>query len=182
VAAIVDMEHSRGSRVREYLNRPLVRPEAEQPGGTSGIGREAAVLFAEAGSKVVIAGRREKEGNETLELVRKAGGQTIFVVTDVSKVADVQTLVKKTVGRFGRVDTAFNNAGIEGNWMPMTDLPEDEWERVIDINLKGVFLCLKYQIQQMLKQGAGVKIESPRTPWRNVWARSRGTFRAADLG
>ena len=124
-------------------------------GGTSGIGRDTAVLFAEAGAKVVVAGRREAEGNETVDLIRKAGGTALFVKTDVSKIADVQALLRKTVEKFGRVDTAFNNAGIEGNWRPIVEQPEGEWDQVIDINLKGVWLCLKHEIQQMLKQGGG---------------------------
>src|SRR5438874_548010 len=124
-------------------------------GGTSGIGRDAAVLFAEAGAKVVVAGRREAEGNETVDLIRKADGTGLFVKTDVSKTADVQALLRKTVEKFGRVDTAFNNAGIEGNWRPIIEQSEAEWDQVIDINLKGVWLCLKHEIQQMLKQGGG---------------------------
>jgi NAD(P)-dependent dehydrogenase (short-subunit alcohol dehydrogenase family) len=124
-------------------------------GGTSGIGRDTAVLFAEAGAKVVVAGRREVEGKETVDLIRAKGGEGFFVKTDVSKAADVQALVQKTVDKFGRLDTAFNNAGIEGNWMPMVDIPEEDWDRLIDINLKGVWLCLKYEILQMLKGGGG---------------------------
>ncbi len=124
-------------------------------GGTSGIGRDTAILFAKAGSKVVVAGRREAEGNETIELIRAAGGEGIFVKTDVSKTAEVQALVQKTVAQFGRLDVAFNNAGIEGNWSPIAEQPEEDWDRTIAINLKGVWLCLKYEIQQMLKQGTG---------------------------
>jgi len=124
-------------------------------GGTSGIGREAAVLFAKAGAKVVVAGRREAEGNETIDLVRAAGSEGLFVKTDVSRAADVQALVRKTVEKFGRLDVAFNNAGIEGNWIPIAEQSEEDWDRTIDINLKGVWLCLKYEIQQMLKQGGG---------------------------
>ena len=124
-------------------------------GGTSGIGRETAVLFAEQGAKVVVAGRREAEGKETVDLMRKAGGDGMFVKADVTKAADVQALVKTTVDKFGRLDTAFNNAGIEGNWMPMVDISEEEWDRVLDINLKGMFLCLKYEIPQLLKNGGG---------------------------
>ncbi|HYL69459.1 MAG TPA: SDR family oxidoreductase [Candidatus Limnocylindria bacterium] len=124
-------------------------------GGTSGIGREAAVLFAKAGAKVVVAGRREMEGNETIDLVRAAGGEGLFVKTDVSRAADVEALVRKTVEKFGRLDVAFNNAGIEGNWLPIAEQPEEDWDRTVDINLKGVWLCLKYEIQQMLKQSSG---------------------------
>ena len=124
-------------------------------GATSGIGRDAAVLFAKAGAKVVLAGRREVEGKETLDLVRAAGGDGLFVKTDVSKAAEVQALVQKTVEKFGRLDVAFNNAGIEGAWIPIAEQSEEDWSRTIDINLKGVWLCLKYEIQQLLKQGGG---------------------------
>jgi NAD(P)-dependent dehydrogenase (short-subunit alcohol dehydrogenase family) len=127
-------------------------------GATSGIGREAALLFAEHGAKLVIAGRREQEGAETLALIRKSGGDGIFVKTDVAKAADIERLVKTAVGKFGRIDVAFNNAGIEGNWKPMTDLSELEWDDVININLKGVWLSLKYEIQQMLRQSTGGSI------------------------
>jgi NAD(P)-dependent dehydrogenase (short-subunit alcohol dehydrogenase family) len=124
-------------------------------GGTSGIGRDTAVLFAKAGAKVVVAGRREQEGNETVELIRAAGGDGLFVKTDVSKAAEVQALVQKAVEKFGRLDIAFNNAGIEGVWVPIIRQSEEDWDRTLDINLKGVWLCLKYEIQQMLKQGGG---------------------------
>jgi NAD(P)-dependent dehydrogenase (short-subunit alcohol dehydrogenase family) len=124
-------------------------------GGTSGIGRDAAVLFATQGAKVVVAGRREAEGQETMDLIRGAGGDGIFLKTDVSRTADVQALVQKTVEKFGRLDIAFNNAGIEGTWIPIVEQSEEMWDSTININLKGVWLCLKYQITQMLKQGKG---------------------------
>jgi Dehydrogenases with different specificities (related to short-chain alcohol dehydrogenases) len=124
-------------------------------GGTSGIGRETAVLFAEAGAKVVVAGRREAEGKEVVDQIRAAKGEAFFVKTDVSKAADVEVLVDKTVEKYGRIDTAFNNAGVEGNWTPLVDMAEEDWDRVIDTNLKGVWLCLKYEIPQMLKNGGG---------------------------
>jgi len=122
-------------------------------GGTSGIGRETAVLFAKAGAKVVVAGRREVEGNETIEKVRAAGGDGLFVQSDVSKAAEVEALIQKAVEKFGRLDVAFNNAGVEGGWAPIVNQTEEDWDRTIAINLKGVWLCLKYEIRQMLKQG-----------------------------
>jgi NAD(P)-dependent dehydrogenase (short-subunit alcohol dehydrogenase family) len=122
-------------------------------GGTSGIGRDTAVLFAKAGAKVVVAGRREPEGNETIELIRATGNDALFVKADVSKATEVETLVQKTVDQFGRLDVAFNNAGIEGVLAPIVRQSEEDWDRTIDINLKGVWLCLKYEIRQMLKQG-----------------------------
>jgi NAD(P)-dependent dehydrogenase (short-subunit alcohol dehydrogenase family) len=124
-------------------------------GGTSGIGRETAVLFAKAGAKVVVAGRRAAEGEETIELVRAAGGEGLFAKTDVSKASEVETLIQKAVERFGRLDVAFNNAGIEGVWSPIVRQSEEDWDRIIATNLKGVWLCLKYEIRQMLKQGGG---------------------------
>ena len=124
-------------------------------GGTSGIGRDASVLFARAGAKVVVAGRREVEGKETVDLIQATGGEGLFVKADVSRAADVEALVQKTVEKFGRLDVAFNNAGVEGNWIPIAEQSEEEWDRTIDINLKGVWLCLKHEIRQMLKQGGG---------------------------
>ncbi|MGC1536505.1 MAG: SDR family NAD(P)-dependent oxidoreductase, partial [Candidatus Sulfotelmatobacter sp.] len=124
-------------------------------GGTSGIGRDTAILFAKAGVKVVIVGRRELEGQETVDLVRSAGGDGLFLKADVSKATEVDAIIQKAVQRFGRLDIAFNNAGIEGTWVPIVNQSEKDWDQTIDINLKGVWLCLKYEIRQMLKQGGG---------------------------
>jgi len=124
-------------------------------GATSGVGRDTAVLFAKAGAKVVVAGRRELEGKETIELVRALGGDGLFVKADVSKAGEVDTLIQKAVEKFGRLDIAFNNAGIEGVWVPIVRQSEEDWDRTIATNLKGVWLCLKYEIRQMLKQGVG---------------------------
>jgi NAD(P)-dependent dehydrogenase (short-subunit alcohol dehydrogenase family) len=124
-------------------------------GGTSGIGRETAVLFAKAGAKVVVAGRREFEGKETIELVQALGGDGLFVKTDVSQSSEVDVLVRTVVEKFGRLDIAFNNAGTEGVWAPIIRQTEEDWDRTINVNLKGVWLCLKYEIRQMLKQGGG---------------------------
>ena len=124
-------------------------------GGTSGIGRETAVLFAKAGVKIAVAGRREREGEKTVELIHAAGGEGLFVKTDVSKASEVEGLIQTVVERFERLDLAFNNAGVEGVWAPLTQQTEEDFDRTINVNLKGVWLCLKYEIQQMLKQGAG---------------------------
>ena len=124
-------------------------------GGTSGIGRDAAVLFAKGGAKLVVAGRREPEGKETIDLIRAAGSDGLFVKTDVSQAAEVRALVQKTAEKFGRLDIAFNNAGIEGSLTSIAEQSEEDWDRVININLKGTWLSLKYEIQQMLKQGGG---------------------------
>src|ERR1700730_9474920 len=124
-------------------------------GGTSGIGRETAVHFAKRGARVVVAGRRENEGNETVDLIHSAGGEGIFVRTDVSQASDVKAMVEKTIKTFGGLDYAFNNAGVECNWVPIVEQTEEDWDRTIDINLKGTWLCLKFEMQQMLKQGRG---------------------------
>jgi NAD(P)-dependent dehydrogenase (short-subunit alcohol dehydrogenase family) len=121
-------------------------------GGTSGIGQEAAVLFAKAGANVVVAGRREEQGEKTVELIRAAGQDGLFVKTDVSKAAEVEALVQAAVEKFGRLDVAFNNAGIEGVWVPIARQSEEDFDRTISINLKGLWLCLKYEIRQFLKQ------------------------------
>jgi len=139
----------------EIMTTELRGKVAIVTGGTSGIGRDAAVLLAKAGVKVVVAGRREVEGKETIDLIRAAGGDSLFVKTDVSIAADVQALVRETVEKFGRLDIAFNNAGIEGVWVPIALQAEQDFDRTIAINLKGVWLCLKYEIRQMLKQGGG---------------------------
>lgn len=124
-------------------------------GGTTGIGRDTAVLFAKQGAQVVITGRREAEGNETIRRVKAVGGEGIFVKGDVAKAADVESFVHETVEKYGRLDVAFNNAGIEGRWQPLFDWTEEEFDQLIDINVKGVWLSLKYEIPQMLKQGGG---------------------------
>ena len=113
------------------------------------------ILFAQKGAQVVVAGRREIEGQETIDLIRRAGGEGIFVRADVSRASEVKALVEKTVAAYGGLDYAFNNAGIEGHWVPIVEQTEDEWDQTIDINLKGTWLCLKYEIRQMLQQGRG---------------------------
>lgn len=124
-------------------------------GGTSGIGRAVAVAFAKAGAKVVLCGRREDAGQETVQMIRDAGGEGMFVRADVSKSTEVQNLVGKTVERYGRLDVAFNNAGIGEGTPKLAELTEADYDRNFDTNVRSVFLCLKYEIQQMLKQGGG---------------------------
>jgi NAD(P)-dependent dehydrogenase (short-subunit alcohol dehydrogenase family) len=151
-------------------------------GGTSGIGRDTAILFAKAGARVVVAGRREVEGKETVELIRAAGGDGLFAKADVSKASEVEMLVQKTVDNFGRLDVAFNNAGIEGIWVPITEQSEEDWDRTIDINLKGVWLCLKYEIRQMLKQGGGGAIVNMASVAGLMGLAGAGTYCASKHG
>jgi NAD(P)-dependent dehydrogenase (short-subunit alcohol dehydrogenase family) len=124
-------------------------------GGSSGIGRATALAFAKEGAKVVIASRRVDTGEETARMIKDAGGEAIFVRTDVSKASEVEALIKKAVETYGRLDFAFNCAGIEGPMTMTADTTVEDWDRVIGTNLKGVWLCMKYEIQQMLKQGCG---------------------------
>jgi len=123
-------------------------------GGNSGIGKATALGFARAGAKVVVAARRIQQGEETVEEIRRAGGEAIFVRTDVSKAAEVEAMVDQAVEAYGRLDFAFNNAGTSTGG-PMHEAAEDDWDRVIDVNLKGAWLCMKYEIAQMLAQGGG---------------------------
>ena len=130
-------------------------------GGGSGIGRAAAVAFAEAGARVVVSGRREAEGLETIALIKKAGGQGTFVRGDVSNEADVEKLVAQTVKTNGRLDAAFNNAGIEGEvGKPTHEQSVANYRSVIDINVLGVLLAMKHEIGAMLKNGGGAIVNN----------------------
>jgi NAD(P)-dependent dehydrogenase (short-subunit alcohol dehydrogenase family) len=124
-------------------------------GGSYGIGRATAVAFAQRGARVVIADWIEDTEGETLRLVTEAGSEAIFVTCDVSKSRDVKAMIDKTISTFGHLDFAFNNAGIEGLMAPVHQCTEENWDKTIAINLKGVWLCMKYEIEQMLKQGKG---------------------------
>ncbi len=123
-------------------------------GGTSGIGRATAVAFAREGARVVVAGRRENEGAETVALIEEAGGQGLFVRADVSIEEDVAALVARTVDTFGRLDCAFNNAGVM-DFAPITEVSLEAIERVLAVNVRGVALCLMHQIPALLKSGGG---------------------------
>jgi NAD(P)-dependent dehydrogenase (short-subunit alcohol dehydrogenase family) len=151
-------------------------------GGTSGIGRETAILFAKSGAKVVVTGRREKEGEETVELIRAVGGEGLFVKADVSKSTEVDMLVQKTVEKFQRLDIAFNNAGIEGVWAPIVRQSEEDFDRTININLKGIWLCLKYEIQQMLRQGGDGAIVNMASTTGLVGSAGAGAYCASKHG
>ena len=122
-------------------------------GAASGIGRAAALKFASEGGKVVIADV-DMDGSElTKAMIEQIGGQAICVRTDVTQAEEVEALIGQTVAAYGQLDFAFNNAGIAGDIVPLVDYSEDLWDRVININLKGVWLCMKYEVRQMLNQG-----------------------------
>jgi NAD(P)-dependent dehydrogenase (short-subunit alcohol dehydrogenase family) len=124
-------------------------------GASSGIGRATAEAFAARGARVVLAARREDELAALANEIKDQGGSASFVVTDVSVAQDVERMVAHTIEIFGRLDYAVNNAGIEGQFVSVAELPEEEWDRVLDINLKGTFLCLKYEARGMLAGGHG---------------------------
>lgn len=124
-------------------------------GGSYGIGRASAVAFAAEGANVVVADYVEDKHGETLSMIRAAGSEGIFIKCDVSKDDDVKAMIAKTIKTFGRIDFAFNNAGIEGLIASTKDCSEENWDRTIAVNLKGVWLCMKYEIPEMLKQGKG---------------------------
>jgi NAD(P)-dependent dehydrogenase (short-subunit alcohol dehydrogenase family) len=124
-------------------------------GGSFGIGRAAAVAFAARGAKVIIADYIHDEKEETLKMVKAAGGEAHFIRCDVSKSTDVKAAIDKAISVYGRLDYAFNNAGIEGTMANTQDCTEENWDKTIGINLKGIWLCMKYEIPYMINQGKG---------------------------
>ena len=141
------------------MKRTLKGKVALVTGGASGIGRATALAFAREGARVVVADLVAAGGKETVRLIKKTGGKAVFVKCDVSKLANVKAMVKKTVGAYGRLDCAFNNAGV-GVMKSTVECTEEEWDHVISVNLKGVWLCMKYEIIQMLKQGSGAIVNT----------------------
>jgi NAD(P)-dependent dehydrogenase (short-subunit alcohol dehydrogenase family) len=129
-------------------------------GGTSGIGRATAVAFGREGASVAIAGRRVEEGNETIRLVQAAGGEGLFVRADVSRPADVESMLATVLSRFGRLDAAFNNAGVEDAAAPFHEQTVENFDRVMGINVKGLWLSMQAEIRQMLKQGGGAIVNT----------------------
>ncbi len=129
-------------------------------GASSGIGRTTALAFAREGSRVVAADVTMEGGQETVQLIKNAGGEAIFVKADVSNASEVEALVQQAVAAYGRLDCAHNNAGIEGRGAFIVNDTEANWERVLAVNLKGVWLCMKYEIRQMLTQGGGAIVNT----------------------
>jgi len=132
-------------------------------GAGSGMGRGTAILFAKEGAKVAVSDYVPTGGRETVKMIQEGGGHAIFVEADVSKAADVEKMVKTTVDTYGRLDILYNNAGIHQSWACLGDITEEEWDSVLDTNLKGVFLGSKYAIPVMLNQGGGVIINTAST-------------------
>lgn len=124
-------------------------------GGGSGIGRSVAELYARGGAKVIVADINEEGGVETVAGIRNSGGQAVFFHVDVSQAADCEKMVEFALEKFGHLDMACNNAGIMGEAAQIGDYNPEAWQRVIDINLSGVFYCMRYEIPAMLKNGGG---------------------------
>ena len=124
-------------------------------GGGSGIGRATSILLARQGAKIMIADYVAESAERTVKAIKEAGGEASCIAADVSTTKQVEMMVIKTVETYGRLDGAFNNAGIEGKMADTVNYPEDVFDRIIATNLKGVWLCMKYEIPQMLKNGGG---------------------------
>jgi NAD(P)-dependent dehydrogenase (short-subunit alcohol dehydrogenase family) len=129
-------------------------------GGSSGIGRATAVALAKQGVKIATAARRTEEGEETVRLVKEAGSDGVFVKTDVAKEDDVRSLVDNTVKTYGRLDYAFNNAGIEETMTALVDQTSEIFDQIINVNVKGVWLCMKYEIPEMIRTGGGAIVNT----------------------
>ena len=142
------------------MNKPFTGKVALITGGTSGIGRETAIAFAERGANVVVAGRREAEGAESLALIQKAGGNGLFVRADVTVESEIASLVARTLEHFGRLDFAFNNAGVGGEGQGGISATGEIYDRIMNINVRGVFFCMKHQIPAMLPSGGGAIVNN----------------------
>ncbi|HWD42988.1 MAG TPA: SDR family oxidoreductase [Actinomycetota bacterium] len=129
-------------------------------GAGSGIGRAAALAFAREGAKVVVADVAADGGKETVRLIEQAGGAALFVEGDVSASASAEAIVRTAVDHYGRLDCAYNNAGIEGAQAPIAEATEDNWDRVLSINLKGVWLCMKHELAHMAAHGGGAIVNT----------------------
>lgn len=129
-------------------------------GGGSGIGRAASIGFARAGARVVVGDVVAQGGNRTVELIKDTGGDAVFVQTDVTVAQQVERLVKTAVDTYAGLDYAYNNAGIEGSASGLVDCTEEDWQRVIAVNLTGVWLCMKHEIPAMIARGGGAIVNT----------------------
>ena len=129
-------------------------------GAANGIGRAAALAFAREGAAVVAADLSEHGNQETARMIEEAGGRALAIKCDVSRDNDVKAALEKTIETFGRLDFDFNNAGVEQPITPAADLTEEQWDRIVDINLRSVFLCMKHEIPLLLQQGGGAIVNT----------------------
>ncbi len=140
--------------------RKLERKVTLVTGGGSGIGKATALAFVREGAIVIVADFVMGTGERTTHEIKKGGGEAIFIQCDVTRGAEVKAMVDKIVKAYGRLDCAFNNAGIHGGMASTVDYPEETWNQVIGTNLTGVWLCMKYEIAQMLQQGSGTIVNT----------------------
>ena len=137
------------------MDRNFENKVALVTGAGSGIGQAAAVLYAEQGASVIVSDINEKGGQETVNIITKAGGKASFVKVDVSIAEECRKLIDETIRIYNRLDIAFNNAGIGGEMNPVAEMSIEGWQKVINVNLNSVFYCMKYEIPHMLKLGNG---------------------------
>jgi NAD(P)-dependent dehydrogenase (short-subunit alcohol dehydrogenase family) len=149
-----------GIQGQQLMNQNFDGKVALVTGATSGIGQATALAFARAGASVVVADISEQGIQETARIIDGVGGKVLAVRCDVTKAEDIKAALDKTVVAFGRLDFAFNNAGVEQPVKAAADLTEAEWDRIASVDLRGVFLCMKYQIPLMLKQGGGAIVNT----------------------
>jgi NAD(P)-dependent dehydrogenase (short-subunit alcohol dehydrogenase family) len=152
---MIEIQRTEKNNMNEFIGKVAL-----VTGGTAGIGRATALAFAKAGAKVALTGRREKEGGEVVAEIYALGGEAIFIRTDITKAADVKEMVDKTVATFGRLDYAFNNAGVEQAMMPLAQQTEEVFDQVINTNVKGVWLSLQHEIPAMLQTGGGAIVNT----------------------
>jgi NAD(P)-dependent dehydrogenase (short-subunit alcohol dehydrogenase family) len=151
-------------------------------GGSSGIGRAAAMLFAREGAKVVVADIAAQGGEQTAQTIRGEGGEAQFIRTDISRSAEVEALIKAVIAAYGRLDCAFNNAAVLGEILSVVDHTEDMWERAFATNLKGTWLCMKYEIPQMLAHGKGAIVNVTSTAGVHIGSPYRSAYAATKAG
>ena len=142
------------------MEQPFKDHVALVTGAAGGIGRASAIAFAREGARVVVADLQEAGAAETVSLITEAGGEAVFIKTDVSNHSDVSALVAGTIQTYGRLDYAHNNAGIRGQRVRIHDTTEEDWDRVLDTNLKGIWLCLRYELPEILKVGRGAIVNT----------------------
>ena len=148
-------------------------------GAASGVGRAAALAFGRAGASVVVADTSIDGGHATAAMIVERGGKALFVPTNVTRETEVQALIDKTVSYYGRLDCAFNNASLEDENLPLADAEEEHFDRIVGVNVKGAWLCMKYEIRQMLKQGGGSIVNTASvaglvgTPSQPIYAASK---------
>ena len=142
------------------LNGSCAGKVAFVTGAASGFGRATALAFAREGASVVVSDISEQNVRDTARRIEELGERALAVACDVTRSEDVKAALGETIDSFGRLDVAFNNAGVEQPFKPMTDVTEEEWDRIVDIDLRGVFLCMKHEIPLMLEQGGGAIVNT----------------------